>query len=88
MAYISVAYWKRHKRLKRNISTSDEMELSMAECLELVDDAGDSIAELPQSVELEEAKKKSLDKSFKAYRKNHNAGSSCDEEKKKIWASR
>ena len=44
--------------MKRNFSASDVMELSVAERIELVEDLWDSIAEVPESVELTEEQKK------------------------------
>jgi putative addiction module component (TIGR02574 family) len=61
--------------MKRNITASDAMELSIAERIELVEDVWDTIAQVPESVELTEVQKRILDERLEAYHKNPEAGS-------------
>jgi putative addiction module component (TIGR02574 family) len=74
--------------MKRNFSASDVMELSVAERIELVEDLWDSIAEVPESVELTEEQKKTLSERLNAYHKNPDDGSPWDEVKKRIKAGK
>ncbi len=70
--------------MKRSISVSDTINLSVAERIELVEDLWDSIAELPERVELTEEQKKVLDERLKAYHRNPNEGSHWEVVKERI----
>ena len=72
--------------MKRNLSAPDVMELSVAERIELVEYLWDSIAEVPESVELTAEQKKILSDRLNAYHKNPDSGSPWDEVKKRIKA--
>jgi len=74
--------------MKRNISASDVMELSVAERIELVEDLWDTIAEVPEIVELTEEQKRVLDERLEAYHKNPDAGSPWEDVKNRIRSRR
>jgi putative addiction module component (TIGR02574 family) len=74
--------------MKRSISASDVMELSVAERIELVEDLWDTIAEVPEIVELTEEQKRVLDERLEAYHKNPDAGSPWEEVKNRIRSRR
>ena len=61
--------------MKTIINTSDVLELTVAERIELVEDLWDSIAEVPETVELTIEQKKILDDRVKDYHNLPNAGS-------------
>ncbi len=52
----------------------DILNLSIAECIELIGDLWDSLAESPEAVVLTEAQKAELDRRLEAYRKDLTAG--------------
>lgn len=70
--------------MKRSISVSDVMELTVAERIELVEDVWDTISEVPESVKLTQEQKQILDERLEAYHKNPNAGSPWEDVKKRI----
>ena len=61
--------------MKKSINVSDAMDLGVAERIELVEDLWDSIAEVPEKVELTDEQKKVLDERLEAYHRNPNEGS-------------
>ena len=70
--------------MRDNISVSGVMELSVAERIDLVEDLWDTIAEVPDAVELTEAQKKILDERLRLYHKDPTAGSPWEEVKNRI----
>lgn len=70
--------------MKKNFSFSDLMELSVTERLELVEDLWDSIAEIPESVELSDEQKRFLDERISKYHSNPDEGSSWEQVKARI----
>jgi len=70
--------------MRRIISISDVMELSIAERIELVEDVWDTISEVPESVKLTQEQKEILDERLEAYHKNPDAGSPWEDVKKRI----
>lgn len=70
--------------MKRSISVSDVMELTVAERIELVEDVWDTISEVPESVKLTQEQKQILDERLEAYHKNPDAGSPWEDVKKRI----
>jgi|TARA_Y100000294_G_scaffold139342_1_gene132823 putative addiction module component (TIGR02574 family) len=65
---------------------SEALKLSIQDRIVFVEDIWDSIANVPESVELTEAQKKELDKRLEEYHKNPDAGSPWDEVKSKLLA--
>lgn len=59
----------------KKINTSDFLELSVSERIQLVKDIWDSIAAVPEAVPLTEAQKEELERRLDAYHKNPDAGS-------------
>ncbi len=57
------------------ITTTDLLELSVSERIQLVEDLWDSIVAVPESVQLTEAQKQELDRRLDAYHQNADAGS-------------
>jgi len=70
--------------MKRSISVSDVMELSVAERIELVEDVWDTISEVPESVKLTQQQRQILDERLEAYHKNPDAGSPWEDVRKRI----
>jgi len=64
------------------------MALSVAERIELVEDLWDSIAEVPESVELSEEEKALLSSRLDSYHKNQAAGSPWSEVKARMRGRR
>lgn len=60
------------------------MDLGVAERIELVEDLWDSIAEVPEKVELTAEQKKVLDERLEAYHRNPNEGSPWEVVKERI----
>jgi putative addiction module component (TIGR02574 family) len=60
--------------MKKRISVSDVAEFSVAERIQFVEDVWDSIAELPDQVELPEDVKKELDKRLESYHRSPDSG--------------
>jgi putative addiction module component (TIGR02574 family) len=56
------------------VQRKDILTLSVAERIELIGDIWDTIAEVPEAVELTEAQKAELDRRLDAYRKDPTAG--------------
>jgi len=57
------------------LAKADILDLSIPERIQLVEDIWDSIAEVPESIELSEAQKVELDRRLEAYRREPNQGS-------------
>ena len=57
-----------------NISISDLLQLSASERIQLAQDLWDSVAELPQALELSESQREALDRRLEAYRTDPDAG--------------
>jgi putative addiction module component (TIGR02574 family) len=70
------------------VRLSDVLELPVAERLELVGDIWDSIAQVPEKLELTAAQRLELDRRLDAYRRDPNAGSPWSEVKARILGSR
>ncbi len=70
--------------MKRSISVSDVMELSVAERIEFVEDVWDTISEVPESVKLTQQQRQILDERLEAYHKNPDAGSPWEDVRKRI----
>jgi len=70
--------------MKKSINVSDAMDLGVAERIELVEDLWDSIAEVPEKVELTDEQKKVLDERLEAYHRNPNEGSPWEVVKERI----
>lgn len=71
----------------KNLSAADFLELSVSERIQLVFDIWDSIANVPDSVELTESQKQELDKRLKFYHQNPDTGSPWGEVKTRILAN-
>ncbi len=56
------------------IARKDIVNLSVAERIELIGDLWDSMAEVPQAIELTEAQKAELDRRLEAHHKDPSAG--------------
>lgn len=69
---------------KKNTLISDAMSLSVSERIELVEDLWDSIAEVPENVELTEEQKLILEERLESYHKKPESGSPWEEVKKRI----
>ena len=67
---------------------SEALKLSIQDRIVFVEDIWDSIAKVPESVELTEAQKKELDRRLEEYHKNPDVGSPWDEFKSKLLAKR
>ena len=70
------------------VRLSDVLELPVEERLELVGDIWDSIAQVPDAVELNPAQRAELDRRLEAYRRDPKAGSPWAEVKARILSSR
>jgi putative addiction module component (TIGR02574 family) len=70
------------------VRLSDVLELPVAERLELVGDIWDSIAQVPERLELTAAQRAELDRRLEAYRRDPAAGSPWSEVKARILSSR
>jgi len=66
------------------IPISDALDLTVAERILLVQDIWDSIANVPEAVELTEAQRRELDARLEAYRRDPSAGSAWDVVKSRI----
>ncbi len=67
------------KEIKEAISMTDVLALSLAERIQLVEDIWDSIACVPDAVELTDWQKEELDRRLEALRDNPEAGSSLED---------
>lgn len=63
---------------------SDILELSVAERLQLVEEIWDSIADIPEALELTEVEKVELDRRLAEYRKDPSVGIPWDKVKSRI----
>jgi putative addiction module component (TIGR02574 family) len=66
------------------ITVNDLLDMPVAERLRLVEDLWDSIAELPEKIELSEVQRKELDERLEAYHRNPEAGSPWKDVKERI----
>jgi putative addiction module component (TIGR02574 family) len=64
--------------------TVDILELSVAERIQMVEDIWDSIAAVPEAVQLNEDQKRELDRRLEAYHQNPQAGSPWIEVRERI----
>lgn len=60
--------------MSKKVSISDVLELTPAERLQLVEEIWDSIASVPESVEVTEAQRQELDRRLEAFRADPTAG--------------
>lgn len=74
--------------MKKRISVSDVAELSVAERIQFVEDVWDSIAQLPDQIELPAEVKKELDKRLDSFHKNPSAGSPWEAVKQSILSTK
>ena len=72
----------------KNLHVKDYLSLSLEERIRLVEDIWDSIAEVPDSIEISDAHKEELEKRLEAYHKNPDAGSPWHEVKSRILQRR
>jgi putative addiction module component (TIGR02574 family) len=68
----------------KQITVSDIAEMPVKERIILVEDIWDSIAELPETVEIPDWHKAELDRRLEAYHKNPKAGSPWSDVKNRI----
>jgi putative addiction module component (TIGR02574 family) len=68
----------------KSITVNDLLDMPVAERLRLVEDLWDSIAEMPDKIELSEAQRKELDERLEAYHRNPEAGSPWKDVKERI----
>jgi putative addiction module component (TIGR02574 family) len=68
----------------RKIALTDLLDLPVAERLLLVEDLWDSIAAVPEAVELTIEQREELDLRLEAYHRNPDAGSPWDEVKARL----
>jgi putative addiction module component (TIGR02574 family) len=68
----------------KKINTSDFLELTVSERIQLVKDIWDSIAAVPEAVPLTEAQKEELERRLDAYHKNPDAGSPWEAVRERI----
>ena len=74
--------------MPKKVSIADVLELSPAERILLVEQIWDSIASVPESVELSEAHRAELDNRLAAYRADPDAGDPWDVVKARIMGGR
>jgi putative addiction module component (TIGR02574 family) len=74
--------------MKKRISVSDVTGFSVAERIQFVEDVWDSIAKLPNQVELSNEVKQELDRRLELYHKNPGAGSPWEQVKQRILAKK
>ena len=74
--------------MNKNVSIVDILKLSVSERIQLVEDVWDSIAAIPEAVNLTQQQKKELDSRLNAYRKNPSLGSPWSEVRKKILSKK
>lgn len=70
--------------MKETISMTDVLALSLPERIQLVEDIWDSIACVPDAVDLTDWQKEELDRRLEAYRDNPDAGSPWEEVRARI----
>lgn len=68
----------------KTITANDVLGLSISERIRLVGDIWDTIAEVPESLELTDSQRQELDRRLEAYHKNPNEGSPWSEVKARI----
>jgi putative addiction module component (TIGR02574 family) len=68
----------------KHITVGDVVGLPVEERIELIEDIWDSVAEVPDAVEIPDWHKKELDKRLEAYHRNPSAGSPWLEVKRRI----
>lgn len=68
----------------KNLTASDIAQMPLDQRLQLVEDLWDSIAELPESVEVPQWHRQVLENRLKAYHEDPQAGSPWSEVKKEI----
>jgi len=66
------------------ITVNDLLDLPVAERLRLVEDLWDSIAEVPEAVDLSEEQRKELDERLERFHQNPEAGSPWEDVKDRI----
>ena len=74
--------------MQKKVSIADVLELSPAERILLVEEIWDSIASVPDSVELSDAQRAELDRRLAAYRANPAAGDPWDVVEARIMGGR
>jgi putative addiction module component (TIGR02574 family) len=74
--------------MKKRISVSDITGFSVAERIQFVEDVWDSIALLPDQVELPDETKKELDRRLESYHQNPDNGSPWEEVRQRILAKK
>lgn len=68
----------------KSITVNDLLNMPVAERLRLVEDLWDSIAEVPEKVELSDVQRKELDERLEKYHRDPEAGSPWEDVKKRI----
>ncbi len=68
----------------KSITVNDLLNMPVAERLRLVEDLWDSIAEVPEKLELSDAQRKELDERLEKYHRDPEAGSPWEDVKKRI----
>ena len=71
-------------RIMKPITVNDLLGLPVSERLQLVEDLWDSIAEVPEAIELSEDQRADLDRRLEAYHKDPETGSPWNEVKERI----
>lgn len=66
------------------INVNDLLELPVSERLRLVEDLWDSIAEVPEAIELSDDQRTELDRRLEAYHEDPESGSPWNEVKERI----
>ena len=66
------------------LTANDVLGLTIPERIRLVGDIWDTIAEVPESLELTDSQRQELDRRLEAYHKNPNEGSPWSEVKARI----
>ena len=74
--------------MRQEISMSNILKMEVSERIQLVEDVWDSIAAVPQSVNLTEKQKKILDQRLSAYHHKPTQGSPWKDVKKRILSSK
>jgi putative addiction module component (TIGR02574 family) len=74
--------------MSKEVSIADVLEMTPAERILLVEEIWDSIASVPESVELSEAQRAELDHRLEAYRANPKAGDPWEVVKARIMGGR
>ena len=72
----------------KRIAASDIVELPIRERIRLVEDIWDSIAEVPESLEVPDWHRKELDRRLKLHHENPNAGYPWSEVRQRILSER